>query len=62
MKQAFSDTAEGWAIYNGELRHNSNSSGKKYGTNYKAGDVIGVFLDMIEVELIKKGGLSRIRS
>ena len=30
-KQAFSDNEEGWAIYNGELRHNSNSSGNKYG-------------------------------
>lgn len=29
--QAFSDNEEGWAIYNGEVRHNSNSSGKKYG-------------------------------
>ena len=48
--QAFSDTVNGWAIYNGELRHNSNSSGPKYGTAIQAGDVIGVMLDMQEVK------------
>ena len=47
--QAFSDTPDGWAIYNGELRHNSNSTGKEYGTPLKTGDVIGVMLDMIDV-------------
>ncbi|KAM3133207.1 hypothetical protein pb186bvf_014635 [Paramecium bursaria] len=49
--QAFSDTEDGWAIYNGELRHNSNSTGKKYGKAYKTGDVIGVYLDMIDGNL-----------
>jgi len=39
----------GWAIYNGELRHNSNSSGPKYGSTIQAGDVIGVLVDMAEV-------------
>lgn len=29
--KAFSDNEDGWAIYNGEVRHNSNSTGKKYG-------------------------------
>lgn len=47
--QAFSDTAYGWAIYNGELRHNSNSTGAKYGTCLQNGDIIGVMLDMKEV-------------
>ena len=47
--QAFSDSVNGWAIYNGELRHNSNSSGKKYGACLSVGDTIGVALDMIEV-------------
>ena len=47
--EAFSDTMDGWAIYDGQLRHNSNSSGKKYGTKLKEGDVIGVMLDMIKV-------------
>ena len=62
--KAFSDSERGWAIYNGELRHNSNSSGSKYGSTYKNGDVIGVFVDMVEVKLIikilwkKKGTLS----
>ena len=39
----------GWAIYNGELRHNSNSTGPKYGSAIAPGDVIGVMLDMVEV-------------
>lgn len=47
--QAFSDSSFGWAIYNGELRHNSNSSGSKYGSSIAAGDIIGVMLDMVEV-------------
>ncbi|CAD8080475.1 unnamed protein product [Paramecium sonneborni] len=49
--QAFSDNEEGWAIYNGELRHNSNSSGNKYGKQYKKGDIIGVMLNMIDGQL-----------
>jgi len=48
-EKAFSDGPEGWAFYNGELRHNSNSSGAKYGTTLATGDVIGVALDMTEV-------------
>ena len=47
--QAFSDTSKGWALYNGELRHGSNSTGPKYGQAVQAGDIIGVHLDMIEV-------------
>ncbi|CAK80296.1 unnamed protein product (macronuclear) [Paramecium tetraurelia] len=50
-KQAFSDNEEGWAIYNGELRHNSNSTGNKYGKQYKKGDIIGVMLNMIDGQL-----------
>lgn len=46
--KAFSDTVKGWGIYNGELRHNSNSTGPKYGTSLNTGDLIGVGLDMIE--------------
>lgn len=51
LAQAFSDTESGWAIYNGELRHKSNSSGQKYGTTVGNGDVIGVMLDMIKGQL-----------
>ncbi len=40
---------KGWGIYNGELRHNSNSSGAKYGGSFNSGDAIGVAVDMIEV-------------
>ena len=49
MIKAFSDTLKGWAFYNGELRHNSNGSGKKYGKPVKAGDVIGVIIDLFKV-------------
>lgn len=34
--KAFSDFQTGWALYNGELRHNSNSSGLKYGKSINA--------------------------
>ena len=47
--QAFSDGPDGWAIYNGELRHKSNSTGAKYGKQIQAGDIVGVMLDMIDV-------------
>ena len=47
--QAFSDSCTGWALYNGELRHNSNSQGDKYGGSLHPGDTVGVHLDMIEV-------------
>ncbi len=36
-------------MYNGELRHNDNSSGPKYGAKLKPGDVVGILLDMCEV-------------
>ena len=49
LESAFSDTSNGWAMYNGELRHASNSTGKKYGSQVKTGDTIGVMLDMQEV-------------
>ena len=51
LTEAFCDSAEGWGFYNGELRHNSNSSGKKYGESLKPGNVLGVMLDMINGEL-----------
>ena len=47
--QAFSDTESGWAIYNGELRHASNSTGTKYGCLLKNDDTVGVLFDTIEV-------------
>lgn len=31
------------------MRHNSNSTGPKYGSSLQTGDYIGVFLDMVEV-------------
>ncbi len=47
--KAFCDSDQGWAIYNGEIRHGSNSNGSKYGRSVKPGDLIGVMLDTIEV-------------
>lgn len=49
---AFCDTLNGWGIYNGELRHNSNSTGAKYGTALKEGDIVGVGLDMVEGSMV----------
>ena len=49
LLQAFSDSMDGWAYYNGELRHGSNNEGQKYGEVINAGDVIGILLDTIEV-------------
>lgn len=48
MEQAFCDNNNGWAIYNGELRHGSNSTGSKFGRPLTAGDHVGVLLDTIE--------------
>jgi hypothetical protein len=46
--EAFCDTTKGWAIYNGETRHNSNSTGPKYGSALQPGDTLGVALDMVD--------------
>lgn len=48
LEEAFSDGIHGWAIYNGQTRHNSNSTGPNYGTQLASGDIIGVALDMVE--------------
>jgi len=48
LEEAFSDGVQGWAIYNGQTRHNSNSTGPNYGTQLANGDIIGVALDMVE--------------
>lgn len=48
LEEAFSDGVHGWAIYNGQTRHNSNSTGPNYGTQLTPGDIIGVALDMVE--------------
>ena len=51
-QMSFCDTDQGWAVYNGELRHGSNHTSKKYisktsSTKFKAGETIGVMVDMI---------------
>ena len=48
-ERAFCDTADGWAFYNGELRHGSNYEGIKYGEKFGEGDVIAVMFDTIQV-------------
>ncbi len=58
FKKAFCDNENGWAIYNGELRHNSNAMGPKYGTILKNNDTVGVMFDTIEVKFLFKGTLS----
>ena len=39
---------DGWAIYNGQTRHGSNSTGPHYGSQLVAGDIIGVAVDMVD--------------
>ena len=50
-QMSFCDTDQGWAVYNGELRHGSNHTSKKFVSEYssifEAGDVVGVMVDMI---------------
>lgn len=47
---AFSDTQDGWAYYsNGQLRHNSKGDGEKYGETFRGKDVIGVYVDLVDV-------------
>ena len=48
LEEAFSDSMNGWAIYNGQTRHNSNSTGTTYGSQLASGDIIGVAVDMVE--------------
>lgn len=44
---SFSDIETGWAFFGiGQLRHNSNSAGEKYGKSFKRLGVLGVFLNM----------------
>ena len=54
-EKAFSDSLEGWALFNGEMRHGSNVDGEKLKglpdksySKTEPGDVIGVLVDMIE--------------
>ena len=52
LNVAFSDQAEGWAYYScGYLRHNSGGDGPIYGETFGGGNVIGVYLDMVEGRL-----------
>mmetsp|Transcript_14578 Transcript_14578/g.19802 ORF Transcript_14578/g.19802 Transcript_14578/m.19802 type:complete len:90 (-) Transcript_14578:107-376(-) len=44
-EQAFCDVNDGYGIYNGQLRHGSNSSGQKYGSKPVVGDIVGLLVD-----------------
>ena len=48
MTRAFSDTASGYAFFDGQTRHASNGSGPKYGAKLKGKDTIGICLDQSE--------------
>ena len=46
--KAFSDTSDGYAYFDGQIRHSSNGSGGKYGTKLKGKDTVGICLDQAE--------------
>ena len=43
--RAFSDTAGGYAYFDGQTRHSSNGSGPKYGQKLKGKDTVGICID-----------------
>ena len=52
VTNSFCDYDFGFGFYgNGELRHNSNSEGKKYGMPFKKKGILGVYLDMDKGQL-----------
>ena len=52
IKGSFSDTDDGWSFLSiGELRHNSDKTGKIYGTPYSVGDTVGVLFDQFKGKL-----------
>ena len=52
LDAGFSDGPMGWAYYsNGSLRHDSKLQGPQYGESFTAEDVIGTFVDLVEVSI-----------
>lgn len=50
LDSAFSDTQDGWAYYSGgSLRHGSKAEGTKYGEAFQASDIIGTYIDLVDV-------------
>lgn len=50
LDAGFSDGPEGWAYYSkGSIRHGSKLEGPQYGESYTTDDVIGTFVDLVEV-------------
>ena len=53
LDAAFSDSPEGWAYYsNGSIRNGSKGDGPQYGESFTTHDVIGTFVDLVEVSTI----------
>ena len=60
-QNSFCDDDQGWAIYNGELRHGKNSTCKKFksetpdtDSKFQQGDVVGVLFDSTKGTLAYK--------
>ena len=52
MELAFSDREFGWSYYSsGYLRHNSGGDGANYGEAYGTGNVVGVYVDLVDGKL-----------
>ena len=52
LEGAFSETEDGWSYYSGQggqLRHASKVEGPAYGQAYSKDDVVGVYVDLVEV-------------
>ena len=50
LDAAFCDTPDGWAYYSrGQLRHGDKSVGPEYGETFETEDVVGVYVDLIDV-------------
>jgi len=53
LDAAFSDTSEGFAFYsNGSLRNGSKGEGPQYGESFTTHDVIGTFVDLVDVSTV----------
>mmetsp|Transcript_31589 Transcript_31589/g.48287 ORF Transcript_31589/g.48287 Transcript_31589/m.48287 type:complete len:172 (+) Transcript_31589:1193-1708(+) len=47
LQMSFSDVPSGWAFFGiGQVRHNSNMHGRKYGKSFKRQGILGVYLNM----------------
>ena len=60
VDEAFSDSIHGWAYFSrGALRYNSTVSGAEYGEPFASGDLIGVYVDLVEGKIsFSKNGVA----